>query len=239
MWAVADKHAPIQNKLVIIRPRVPWYSDDLRRMNTQRRRLERKMRKNKIPSDASSYRKICDEYCLLLKDAKTNYYTELILNCEGDSKKLFRVVNSLCKERSVNLLPPHTSPLQLADDFGDFFCSKISRIRDDIVSSSVPSINISVPSPVVKLESLTHLSEDTIRKIILSSSDASCQLDPIPTWVVNKWVDTVTPIIAKMINFSLDSSCIPNSWKITLVVPLIKELNIDPVLENFRPVSNL
>ena len=42
-----------------------------------------------------------------------------------------------------------------------------------------------------------------------------------------------------MINFSLDSSCIPNSWKITLVVPLIKELNIDPVLENFRPVSNL
>ena len=71
------------------------------------------MRKNKIPSDVSSYRKICDEYCLLLKDAKTKYYTELILNCEGDSKKLFRVVNSLCKERSVNLLPP----LQKADDF--------------------------------------------------------------------------------------------------------------------------
>ena len=96
MQAVTDKHAPIQNKLVIIRPRVPWYSDDLRRMKNQRRRLERKMRKTKLPCDVSSYWKIRDEYFLLLKDAKTKYYTELILDCEGDSKELFRVVNSLC-----------------------------------------------------------------------------------------------------------------------------------------------
>lgn len=118
---------------------------------------------------------------MLLNDAKTKYYTELILHCEGDSKKLFRVVNSPCKERSVNLLPPHTSPLQLADDFGDFLCSKISRIREYIASSSVPTINISVHSPVVKLETFAHVSEDTVCKIILSSSDATCQLDPIPT----------------------------------------------------------
>ena len=42
-----------------------------------------------------------------------------------------------------------------------------------------------------------------------------------------------------MINFSLDGSCTPNSWKIALVIPLIKKLDIDPVFENFRPVSNL
>ena len=44
-----------------------------------------------------------------------------------------------------------------------------------------------------------------------------------------------------MINFSLDGSCTPNSWKIELVIPLIKKLDIDPVFENFRPViiSNL
>ena len=103
---------------------------------------------------------MCDEYSLRLKDDKTKYYNELIQDCEGDSKKLFRVVNSLCKERSVNLLPPHTSPLQLADDFEEFFCSKISRIREDITSSSVPSINISVPSPVVKLETFAQVSEE-------------------------------------------------------------------------------
>ena len=45
--------------------------------------------------------------------------------------------------------------------------------------------------------------------------------------------------MAKMINFSLYSSCIPNSWKIALVIPLIKKLDINPVLENFRVVSNL
>ena len=148
-------------------------------------------------------------------------------------------MNSLCKERSVNLVPPHTSPLQLANDFEEFFCNKISRIREDITSSSVPSINIFVPSPVVKLETIAHVSEDAVHKIILSSSDASCQLDPIPNWLVKKCVDTVTPIIAKMINFPFYSSCIPNSRKNALVIPLIKKLNIDPVFENFPPVSNL
>ena len=44
-----------------------------------------------------------------------------------------------------------------------------------------------------------------------------------------------------MINFSLDGSCTPNRWKIELVIPLIKKLDIDPVFENVRPViiSNL
>ena len=71
MRAVADKHAPIQKKLVIIRPRVPWYSDDLRRMKTQRRRLERKMRKTKLPSDVSLHR-------------KKKYHNELIQDRESD-----------------------------------------------------------------------------------------------------------------------------------------------------------
>ena len=134
----------------------------------------------------------------------------------------------MCKKCSVNLLPPNTSPLQLADDFGEFSCSKISRIREDITSSSVPSINISVSSPVVKLETFAHVSKDAVRKIILSSSDAGCQLGPIPTWLVKKCVDTVTPIIAKMINFSLDGSCTPNSRKIAPVMPLIKKTRYRP-----------
>lgn len=42
-----------------------------------------------------------------------------------------------------------------------------------------------------------------------------------------------------MINSSLDSGCFPESWKVALVVPLIKKLGLDPVFENFRPVSNV
>ena len=42
-----------------------------------------------------------------------------------------------------------------------------------------------------------------------------------------------------MINFSLDSNCIPNSWKNALVMPLIKKLDIGPVFKNCHPVSNL
>lgn len=72
------------------------------------------MRKTKLPSDSSAYQNICKEYCCQLKDVKTKYYNELIQDCDGDSKKLFRVINSLCKERSDNRLPPHTSSVQLS-----------------------------------------------------------------------------------------------------------------------------
>ena len=75
MRAVADKYASIQNKLGIIRPRVSWYNDDLQRMKTQPRRLERKPRKTKLPCDVSFYWKICDEYCLLLKMPKQSTTT--------------------------------------------------------------------------------------------------------------------------------------------------------------------
>ena len=78
-----------------------------------------------------------------------------------------------------------------------------------------------------------------VREIILSSSNATCQLDPIPTWLVKKCVDTLAPIITKMINFSLDSGYIPDDWKNALITPLIKKLDLDPILKNFRPVSNL
>lgn len=69
----------------------------------------------------SAYKRVCKEYCAALKDAKKEHYSDLIHECAGDSKKLFRVVNSLCKERSDNQLPPYVSPQQLADDFGEYF----------------------------------------------------------------------------------------------------------------------
>lgn len=65
-----DKYAPLQHKLVSIRPRLPWFNEDLKAMKTERRKLERKMRKTNLPCDVSSYRTICDEYSLQLKAAK-------------------------------------------------------------------------------------------------------------------------------------------------------------------------
>ena len=92
---------------------------------------------------------------------------------------------------------------------------------------------------VKNLTQFSPVSETQVRNLILASSNSSCQLDPTPTWLLKKCVNVLAPIIIRMINSSLVSGCVPDSWKIALIIPLIKKLGLELVHGNFRPVSNL
>lgn len=175
MHAIQDKHAPLQRKVTVLRPRVPWYSSELKLLKAKQRKLERKMRKSNLPSVIEEYKRVCNKYCAMLKCAKRDHYSDLIEDSAGDSKKLFRVVNSLCNEPSDNLLPPHSCSQQLANDFGEFFCCKIELIKEDVGQESVcelPSYDISCLS--VKLEPFSLVSDEEMLSIIMSASSASC-----------------------------------------------------------------
>ena len=52
-----------------------------------------------------------------------------------DQKKLFQLTKSLLQETSETPLPPHHSQGELANNFSDFFMSKISKIRDQFTNS--------------------------------------------------------------------------------------------------------
>ena len=47
------------------------------------------------------------------------------------------------------------------------------------------------------------------------------------------------PVITGIINLSLQSGYFPPVWKEALVLPILKEANLDLVYKNYRPVSNL
>ena len=72
---IIDKHAPVQTKLVILRPNTEWYSDELRASKIERRRAERKMRKSKLQVDKQIYRECCITTNRLLEKCKTEYYS--------------------------------------------------------------------------------------------------------------------------------------------------------------------
>ncbi|CAG2249591.1 unnamed protein product [Mytilus edulis] len=46
--AVLDKHAPVQTKIITIRPNTEWYGDKIRKAKVKRRKAERTMRKTKL-----------------------------------------------------------------------------------------------------------------------------------------------------------------------------------------------
>ena len=67
----------------------------------------------------------------------------------------------------------------------------------------------------------------------------SCELDTIPTKLLNKLLPSIAPFITKLVNVSLCKGVFANNWKIALVKPLLKKVRLDLNHSNYRPVSNL
>ena len=62
-------------------------------------------------------------------------------------------------------------------------------------------------------------SEDEIKKLILSSSSKSCDLDPIPTGVLKNCLDILITPITDIINISMETSNCPQNFKEAYVRP--------------------
>ena len=86
------------------------------------------------------------------------------------------------------------------------------------------------------MSSWKHSDLSQKRKSIMN---ATCSLDPIPTWLLKLCARELTPVVMKMVNLSLSEGHVPDSWKVAILKPILKKFGLDLVLENFRPVSNL
>ena len=237
---ILDQHAPENSKVIVVGPKVPWFTDELRHLKRKRRKFERRMRKSGLEADRLVFRSVCNEYSALLKASRSAYYSDRIPQCAGDSRKLFQIVKSLCREGSGPILPEFNDPVSLVNDFGEFFIKKINLIMENIdgICVEAPS-RVDRPSPSVKLKQFTLLSKNNVVQLIERSSNATCRLDPLPTWLLKSCTDAFAPMITTIVNYSLSEGYIPDQWKTGQVIPLQKKKGSDFDFKNYRPVSNL
>ncbi|KAK2193543.1 hypothetical protein NP493_10g04026 [Ridgeia piscesae] len=79
-----------------------------------------------------------------------------------------------------------------------------------------------------------------VKKLALASATKSCELNPLPTSLVKHHIDTLSPLLARIINASLSSTIFPAPMKHAVVVPVLKKGGSDAsVLTNYRPISNI
>ncbi len=131
-----------------------------------------------------------------------------------------------------------------AASFSDFFVSKISTIRQNLVAQKLAAPGNYTPpagEPCnVHLSTFTPASLDEVTRIIKKSASKSCRLDPIPTSLLDACLDELVPAITNIVNMSLSSGDFPSKFKKACVTPLIKKPSLDhEELKNYRPVSNL
>ena len=67
---------------------------------------------------------------------------------------------------------------------------------------------------------LRAYSADEIRSVIMSSPTKSCDLDPIPMFLLKQLVDDLVPFITAMCNASLVEGHLPLSQRHAMVTPL-------------------
>ena len=151
-------------------------------------------------------------------------------------------MDELLHRKAQTTLPTHNSSLDLANQFCAFFGTKIDGLRsqlDAVIDQVNPPTQSDLHNDASAFSSFTPVTEEEVAKIIRASPSKSCGLDPLPTWLL-KSLDSPTPIITAMVNYSLDSGIFPTVFKSALVRPLLKKPTVDPeVLRNYRPVSNL
>ena len=239
--SILNHHAPVLQKTVTTRPRVPWINDEILTAKRYRRKAERRWRASRSTTDLLSFRLCRNRVTFLMNKARCAYYTNLVSENCLNQRKLFSACKSLLNLSKRASLPLHSNPSQLANDFGKFFRDKINSIRLEIArqhcSSGVSDSHLALYGP--SFSEFRLLSETEVLKLIKSSTKTTCSLDPIPTKLLTECLDVLLTPITKLINLSLESGCFPLLWKRALVKPLLKKDGLDPIFKNYRPVSNL
>ncbi|CAB3985703.1 Hypothetical predicted protein [Paramuricea clavata] len=169
-WPWPNNHAPIKSREITLRPKAPWYTNEINDKKRIRRQLERKWHKTRTNADWNRYKQQCYAVNKLIDSSKSAYYTDLINNGSSDQKPLFKTVSNLLHTNTIIRYPSSPDPMSLANSFSDFFTQKIVKIRGDIEdelliriinlsleSGTMPdSLKIAVVQPLLKKYNLSY-----------------------------------------------------------------------------------
>ena len=127
--ALLEQHAPLKKKIVTLRPTAPWYSEEIRKEKSKRRKLECHWRRTRLTIDREIYVQQCNTVNTLISSSKKEFYSSIITENKSDPRVLFSCFDKMVNRKSEKMLPHFKDPSELADRFADFFVEKISRIR--------------------------------------------------------------------------------------------------------------
>jgi Reverse transcriptase (RNA-dependent DNA polymerase)/Endonuclease/Exonuclease/phosphatase family len=241
-----DKYAPLKTVSCQSRTHKPFITTEILAEKSKRSRLETIYRRNKASYNCdihkANFKQQARKVAKLITSARRSYYRTLISACTYQPKKLWSALDSLLCRKSPASLPSCDVPSQLASSFLNFFGDKIAKLCSSLMSVSDSNSNPHSPPPTTPplLSSFSPATADEIRTVILSSSNATCSLDFIPTQLLKSCLDALILPITTLVNLSLSEGIFPDNFKHAVVTPLHKKHSLPHEdLSSYRPISNL
>ncbi|KAI2647462.1 hypothetical protein H4Q32_023878 [Labeo rohita] len=236
---ILNSLAPLKTRPVSFTVSAPWFTTDLRLMKAKGRQLERLYKKTGLTIHKELYNNHILHYRDSIATTKSQYFSSLITANHGNSKSLFTILNNITQPQDS--LPPHLYTNSFCNSIMSFFNAKICNIYqhfDSIPHQLHTFGDLHSPTHTLSSFHLPSFSELTI--LIQKSKPSTCQLDPLPTYLVKSCLPSLLPIIASIIHSSLTTGIVPTSFKTAVITPILKRPGADPSnFNNFRPISNL
>jgi len=154
------------------------------------------------------------------KDSESSKFTHIsfipneIVNSKGNMQRLWKTLHSALGETSGGETGDHT-----ADEFATFFTDKVALVR---ASTATTPLYDAPLQATPQLTEWTALTVEEVEKLIDSAPIRTCQLDPVPTWLVKDMRSLLSPFVALLFNASLVSGCFPSEFKQAVIRPLLK-----------------
>ena len=247
LLSTLDSVAPVKNKVIKQQRLAPWYNTETRSLKRAVRKLERIWRSSRQEESRIAWQNCLKIYRKALHGARATYYSSLIEENKNNPRFLFDTLAKLT--RSQESTTPHIPLTLSSNDFMGFFNDKIETIRDQIddlllSAPGLPPVQAVQPhmaaQPNVRLDSLSPIELSEFMSMVVSSKSTTCLLDPVPTRLLKEVLSPVGVSLLNMINMSLVTGYVPQSFRVAVVKPLLKKPTLDSgILGNYRPISNL
>ena len=168
---------------------------------------------------------------MLIKQRSPSLPRNLTLDSKLDSRDFWRIANSVLNKGKSVIPSPFNSQgvLSSASDKAKLFAENFSK------NSNLDDSGISLSVLLSRTNLKLHISvtPKMVKKVImnLDLSKASGP-DCIPVVVLKNCEPELSYILAELFDKCLKESCFPNCWKVTSVVPLIKNIEESSTAQN-------
>ena len=235
------------NSLIHLLNNDDWITDNILALKKIRRKHESIWRRTRLTIHFDLYKESCKAVKQAIIESKAKITQQKIIDCNGDQKKLFKIVDPLLGRNKTTVLPEYSDPATLASTINTFFIDKIDKIRTefpllevDLPPFSFGDMDSIMPVCTASLDHFDIVTVEELTKIISCMNKTTCKSDPFPTKLLFSHLPSIISIILHIINLCLTSGIFPQSCKSSIVLPLIKKTGLDQeILKNYRPVSNL
>ncbi len=138
-------------------------------------------------------------------------------------------------------LPPEQAGIDLPEKFINHFHDKTKTICNTLDEEDKSRKTFTQELPLFKTEinNLKELTQEQVKEMYFKSPNNFCELYPMPTWIIRDCIEEILPVLTKIINLSIRFGEMPDDLKLAIIKPILKNLGLDLVKQNYRPVSYL